>query len=240
MWSSFGSLAQFHALFQPLPLPRCVLLLHAICAMGGCWVLEQSRSSMFGWMPRFRAFSRMQEKVRWFVGITNEQGSGANFCTFICNKCFMLLWEGPKEQKYKRWSLQGVDSMLVDGPLHEQVSQTAHCMVKFSYGWKTGSRNPMHPGKGQLQPMNLEVGRGLLGRNSYVAPSLCLSSIICTHYVWNCSSHVSIHSITTVNMMTASNAINGSAKDLPSSIWISTRPSTWCFLQKQGDTRALW
>ena len=55
----------------------------------------------------------------------------------------MLLWEGPKEQKYKRWSLQGVDSMLVDGPLHEQVSQAAHCMVKFSYGWKTGSRNPM-------------------------------------------------------------------------------------------------
>ena len=28
---------------------------------------------MFGWMPRFREFSRMQEKVGWFVGTTNEQ-----------------------------------------------------------------------------------------------------------------------------------------------------------------------
>eukprot|EP00435_Cladocopium_sp_Y103_P025139 s169_g6.t1 len=42
---------------------RCVLLLHTICAMGGCWVLEQSRSSMFGWMPRMREFCRKQDKA---------------------------------------------------------------------------------------------------------------------------------------------------------------------------------
>ena len=124
-----------------------------------------------------------------------------------------------------------------NGILHGQILQRLENWILEPYA-EVSWRCWRSLGRGQLQPMNLEVGRGLLGRNSYAAPSLCLSFIICSmselaqinsgHINTNHYSHYSKHTT------------NGSAKDLPTSIWISACSSTWCFLQKQGDSRALW
>ena len=43
--------------------PRTALLIWAIVAMGGCFVLEQPRSSQLGWHPRIVELFRALPKV---------------------------------------------------------------------------------------------------------------------------------------------------------------------------------
>lgn len=79
-WSPRQLLAPLHAAFPPC---RTCLLLWAVQAMGGAFLLEQPRSSMVLWHPRMRELMKSIPKV---------SSSGAKICHIMGRFAFLFGW----------------------------------------------------------------------------------------------------------------------------------------------------
>ena len=99
-------------------LPRTCLLILAISAMGGTWVLEQPRSSLVDWHPRVRLLFRLlpkvggSKKIIWYIMFG---------CLFSKSPRILIPWKYP----------QGLWSPLVGLYVWISNSKKAQGMVKF-------------------------------------------------------------------------------------------------------------
>ena len=168
--------------------------------MGGCWVLEQSRSSMFGWMPRFREFSRMQEKVGWFVGTTNEQSQNPEmwldqglilyFHLWVFQCCFERFPPKKNADAFKVWTAcWWMAHYMSKFPKRHIAWSNSPTVGKLDLGTLCRSVMKMLAKSGKRSATTYESrGRKRFVGSKFLRSTQSLSQFYHVIYAWTCSS----------------------------------------------------
>ena len=140
--------------------PRTALLVLAVTAMGGTWMIEQPRSSTLLWHPRIRLLWRLLPKVRVAKPTVSivlricffrewRQGMEKSICLHVCVKSFYV-W-------LISYDPSGLWSQMVGRYVWGWDVEATYRMVEFPNNSVFRSGYPMHQNQKEDCPLRYQV-----------------------------------------------------------------------------------